>query len=427
MAAPIDEVIIKFIIWGLYFVGVYFSLFWISVLVLGPTGENKKKKVKRYPGVTILLPMYNEEKHVEWTIESVFGLDYPKDKLKVICINDGSKDNTLKILKKLKKKFPITIIDKKNEGKHSALNEGLKKTTTPYFVVLDVDCYVEPHSLKNLIADFDTPNVAAVMPIMKVNKPKNVLQRVQWLEYLINITYKSIMGKLDCIHVIPGPFSVYSTKPVKELGGFKKAHMTEDLEMALRLQDKGYLMKQSLDGVVHTNSPATLKAFVSQRTRWYQGTLLNVKDYKHFLFNRKYGDFGVFHMPLVSIMGILALLGVATAFYLFLKSLYHMVKQWALTNFDFWTYISNYRWNTTLLDLSWQTIFMTTMLLIITFTMVYLSFITTRERLSIFSWFKHFTMFGYYFFIYNLMMGYIWGKVIYKIALRKSNKWEKVN
>ena len=426
MAITIDEQIAKVIVWILYLVGLYFSLFWLSVLIFNPN-DNSKKKRNIWPEVTVIMPMFNEEKHVEWTLNSVYDLDYPKNKLKVICVNDGSTDSTLKILNKLKKKFNFEIIDKKNGGKHTALNAALEKINTAYFACLDVDCYVEKDSLKNLIEEFDHKNVAAVMPIMKVHKPENILQRVQWLEYTMNIFYKYIMGKLDCIHVTPGPFSIYRTLIVKNLGGFRKGHMTEDLEMALRLQNNHYKLKQSLSAIVHTASPKTTKAFISQRSRWYQGTLLNVKDYRHFILNRKYGEFGMYHMPLVAITGILALIGVLTVIYLFIKSSYFSIKRMYMTHFDFWTYITNYRWNTTLLDLDWQVLFLSFILFSLIFIIIYLSFIGTKERISILKNVKYFFMFLYYFFIYKFVMGYIWAKVIWRLISNKSNKWEKVN
>lgn len=425
MAIPIDEQIATFIIWILYFVGFYFSLFWLSVLFLNPE-DNTKKLRKVWPSVTIVLPMFNEEKHVEWTMNSVFALDYPKDKLKVIAVNDGSTDNTLKILRTLSKKYNFIIIDKKNGGKYSALNAALEIIDTEFFACLDGDCCIEPNSLKRIIEEFDNNDVAAVMPIMKVYNPKNILQRVQWLEYIISIFYKYIMGKLDCIHVTPGPLSTYRTSVIKKLGGFRRAHLTEDLEMALRLQEHNYKLKQSLSAIVYTNSPSTVKAFISQRTRWYYGTLLNIWDYKHFLFNRKYEDFGMYHMPLVTITGFLSFLGFLTVIYLFLKECYLTVKRWYMTNFDFWTYITNY-WNTTLLDLDWQGIFYAGVLFSLVFIIIYLSIIATKETRSILLNFKYFFMVLYYFFIYNLLTGYIWTKVLVKILFRKDNSWTKVN
>lgn len=426
MAIAIDEQIAKFIIWTLYFVGLYFSLFWLSVLLFKEQ-KNGKIKIKDWPSVSIILPMFNEEDCIEKTLESVYALDYPKDKLKIICVNDGSTDGTLKLLHKLNKKYDFLLIDQKNGGKHTALNNALKHVESEFFACFDADSFTEKQSLKVMIEEFNTPDVAAVMPIMKVDSPENILQRVQWLEYTMNIFYKSIMGKLDCIHVTPGPFSVYRTKIVKDLGCFRKGHMTEDLEMALRLQDNHYKLKQSLEAVVYTKSPKTTKAFINQRTRWYQGTLLNVKDYKHFLFNRKYEEFGMYHMPLVAITGCLALLGVLTVIYLFIKETYFTIKRMYLTHFDFTTYIENYRWTTTLLDLDWQTLFASSVLFLLIFIIIYLSFIGTKERTTIIRNFKYFLMFLYYFFIYKFIMGYIWAKVIWKIIFKKSNRWDKVN
>lgn len=426
MTIAIDEQIAKFIIWTLYFIGLYYSLFWISVLVLNPQ-PNTKKKRKDWPGVTIILPIWNEERFIEATLDSIYNLDYPKNKLKVICVNDGSTDKSLSILKKLQKKHNFTIINQKNQGKHIAVNNGLKQVDTPFFACFDADSYTQTHSLKVMIEEFDTKQVAAVMPIMKVWKPENILEKVQWLEYTMNVFYKYIMGKLDCIHVVPGPFSTYRTDIVKKLGYFKKAYNTEDLEMALRLQDNHYILKQSLEAVIYTKPPKILKGFIHQRVRWYRGTLLNVRDYKHFLFNKKYGDFGMYHIPLVGITGILAVIGVLTAIYLAIKNSFHTIKRMYLTHFDIWTYITNYRWNTTLLDLDWQVLFSSGVLFLLVFIIIYLSFISSKERINLIKNFKNFLMFLYYFMIYRFLMAYIWIKVIWKIILKKEHEWGKVN
>lgn len=426
MTISIDEQIAKIIIWTLYFVGLYFTLFWMSVLLLNPE-ENSKKKRRVWPEVSIILPMFNEEESIEKTLKSVYNLDYPSRKIKVFCVNDGSTDNTLKILKKLNKKYDFVLINQKNQGKYAALNNALKKINSEFFACFDADSFTEPNSLKDMIEEFDSKQVASVMPIMKVYEPKNTLQYVQWLEYIINIFYKYIMGKIDCIHVTPGPFSVYRTKYVKNLGGFKKAHLTEDLEMALRLQDHHYKLKQSLSAVVYTKSPNHLKAFISQRTRWYQGTFFNIKDYKHFLFNSNYGDFGFFHIPLVAITGFLALLGVLTTTYLFFKETYFMIKRMYLTHFDFITYYNNWHFNSTLIDYNWETIFQSSILLILIFTLIYLSFVGTKERINFFRSIKYFFMFLYFFIIYRFLIAYVWGKVTYRIIFNKKNKWDKVN
>ncbi len=424
MAAPLDEKIIQIIVWILYFIGLYFSIFWLSVFFFKPKPEKKPKKI-RWDGVTFLVPIYNEEDSIKETLESIYNIKYPKDKLKVICINDGSTDNSLKILKELKKKYNFMLISQKNKGKYAAMNRGLKHVKTPFFAVFDADSIAEQNSLKIMMSEFDKPEVAVVMPIMKVYKPKSVLEYVQWLEYLINIFFKYAMGKLDCIHVVPGPFSIYRTDVVKKLGGFRKAHLTEDLELALRLQKHNYKLKQSLDAVVYTKCPQNIKALISQRLRWYHGTMLNIKDYKEFLFNKKYGDFGIFHLPMVTITGFISVLGVSIILYLFLKGMYHTFKRWYLTHFDFWTYLTSWRWNTGILDINYEQLFFTGMIFAMLGLSIYMALVTAKEKAHIFHNIKHFFMFIYYFFIYQILMGYIWLKVAYRLALRKTNKWVK--
>jgi len=427
MAISIGDQLAKFIIDLLYFVGLYFSLFWLSVLLVPPQKKKSGKKSGKWPGVTIIVPMYDEENTIEGTLKSIFALDYPKNKLRVICVNDGSHDNTVSVCKTLQKRFHFELINQKNKGKFAAVNVALEKTTSPFFACFDADSYTEAHSLKNMIAEFDDDKIGAVLPVMKVDNPQNVLQRMQWLEYLINIYYKSIMGELDCIHVTPGPFSIYRTDVVHKLGNFNRAHMAEDLELALRLQENDYIIRQSLTATIHTKTPPKLKGFISQRTRWYQGTLLNVRDYKHFLFNKKYGDFGLFHMPLVAVTGILTFAGVTTAIYLFIKAIYNTFKGWYLTGFDFLTYIKAWTYTFTLLDINFEVLFTGIVLFSLTAWFIYLSLIASKERISQLRQAKYFVTFAAFFSLYQFILGYIWMKVLFRLIFKRENKWDKVN
>ena len=90
----------------MYFVGLYFSLFWLSVLIFKPE-ENKKKKYKfeDLPEISIIMPMWNEEKNLEATIKSLFKLKYPLEKVHLFVVDDGSTDNSYKIAKELQKTF----------------------------------------------------------------------------------------------------------------------------------------------------------------------------------------------------------------------------------------------------------------------------------------------------------------------------------
>lgn len=207
--------IIEIMLWSCYLLSLYFAVFW--VMVFFDTQKRQKKimfnYLRKYPKVSILIPAYNEEDSIIPTIEHVLKLEYPKRKLEIIVVDDGSTDKTAELVKKIQKtNNNIKLIVQENKGKGAALNKGLKCSTGEYFVCLDADSFVKPDALMKLLPLFSNEKIACVLPLLKVKDPKNKLQKMQWYEYIINIFYKELMGRLNCIHVAPGPFSVYKKK-----------------------------------------------------------------------------------------------------------------------------------------------------------------------------------------------------------------------
>jgi cellulose synthase/poly-beta-1,6-N-acetylglucosamine synthase-like glycosyltransferase len=118
---------------------------------------------------------------------------------------------------------------------------------------------------------------------------------------------KKLLGKLDCIHVTPGPFALYKTQILKDVGYFVEDNLTEDLEMALRLQKHNYGITQLIDTYVYTIAPEKFTGWYKQRNRWYKGTLINLFNYRKFFFNTKYGEFGFFQIPMTFISALLSI------------------------------------------------------------------------------------------------------------------------
>jgi len=204
--------VVKILLWATYMVSLYFAIFWFLVLMDGGFKKTKKSKLKNYPDVSIVIPAYNEEKRIRLTLDSVLKLNYPKDRLEIIVINDGSADKTKEVVEGIISKnrdFGIRLISQKNRGKGAALNNGLKKAKGEFFVCLDADSYVKEDALLKMLPEFDKEDIAAVLPLLKVRNPKSLWQKMQWLEYLVNMFYKELMSRLNCVHVAPGPFSVY--------------------------------------------------------------------------------------------------------------------------------------------------------------------------------------------------------------------------
>jgi cellulose synthase/poly-beta-1,6-N-acetylglucosamine synthase-like glycosyltransferase len=261
-----------------------------------------------YPTVTIAVPCYNEAATIESTIESLQQIDYPKDKITIFLIDDGSTDNTWSVLQKFKTYPRIRLFQKENGGKHTALNLALQYTTSEFFGCLDSDSFVDPQALKRIMALFEAdPNTMSVAPAIRVNNPDNILQKAQKVEYDMSIYIKKMIGFIGGINVTPGPFSIFRKKVFDDLGPYVKAHNTEDQEIALRMQEHGYKIDHCPDAYIYTNAPATVPKLYRQRIRWTYGSLKNIIDYRRLLFRKKYGAVGMFTLPsnLVSTFGVI--------------------------------------------------------------------------------------------------------------------------
>jgi len=287
--------------------------------------HEENRQIEMYPSVTIAIPCWNEEKTVAATIKSLLALEYPQDKLKIIVVDDGSKDNTYAIAEKFQTEHPamIRVFKKENGGKHTAMNLALEHTDTELFGCLDADSFVKPVALKVIVSYFNhDKEVMAVTPCIHIRSPKTLVQRVQAVEYLMGTFLRKAYGELDAIQVTPGPFSIFKKEVFDKIGPYKKAHNTEDFEITLRMHKHHMKIMNSHKATVYTVGPATFRGFLRQHLRWARGFLENAIDYRFMFFKKEYGNFGMFTLP-----GALVFVayGIYVAFFLLYHTIYSVV------------------------------------------------------------------------------------------------------
>lgn len=295
------------IFWYIFiFTTLYFEIFLLISLL--EKIDKKKVKADTYePSVTILVPVYNEENTVAKTLYSLLALDYPKEKLEIIVINDGSTDGTLKKLEEFSQKSQIQILSKTNGGKYTALNMGIEMSTYPIIGCLDADSYVYPDALKKIISHFSHEDTMAVTPAMIVGNPSRFIQKMQQAEYHYGNFLRKALASLWALYITAGPFSFFRRTVFEQIGLYKHAHNTEDMEIAIRMQKHHMNIVFAEDALVRTMSPDTLKKLYKQRVRWVSGFFWNIIDYRHMLFNKKYGDLGMIVLPFSIITILFAL------------------------------------------------------------------------------------------------------------------------
>ncbi|MGM5480220.1 MAG: glycosyltransferase [Nanobdellota archaeon] len=398
------------------FFGLFTTIYFLFTL-FQEKNEWWKGDPKECKPVTVCVPCFNEENTVLRTLKSLSELEYDKDKLEIIVVDDGSTDNTYAIAKEFADKqtdTDIKVLQKENGGKYTALNLALEVCRGEFFGALDADSYVSPKSLKRITKYFENSKVTAVTPAMMIGEPKSALQKIQAVEFYLGVLLRKVFALMGSIHVTPGPFSFFRKSFFDEHGGYTKGHLTEDIELSLRIQSKGGIIENALDGYVFTLGENNFKALKKQRTRWYFGFLKNMMDYKH-LFSPKQGNLGVFILPISIISVVLLITSVIYALISLSKEAIHGITNLMAINFD----LSQMKL------FNFKMFFVNTEPYVILGTIglfVTLGFIIFAKRLAK-EKAKKFVSYVYFFLAYWVLYGYWWAVSIYQAFFKKDRSW----
>ncbi len=257
--------------------------------------------LEKYPTITVLVPSFNSGRTLKRSIEAIRAMKYPHD-FRVIVMDDASTDGTIEQIRGIRGVEVVTL--EKNGGKAAALNRGISLCDTDLVACIDSDTYPDPGTLMKAIPYFyRRENVGAVtLYIVVANKAKNLLTRVQELEYYSSFGFVSkIMAKINGLMVTPGPMSIYRRDLLGKVGGYDEHNITEDMEMGLRIQSHGYHIECCTEVLIPTEVPETFKGLYRQRIRWFRGTIFNLHKYGHMMLDTRFGDFGIFSYPAVVI------------------------------------------------------------------------------------------------------------------------------
>ncbi len=325
------------IICAFLFVSLFFEVFLLLTFLENRPALKKKTDSQPiyFPTATVIVPCFNEETSVFGTVESLLALDYPADKLNIMIVDDGSTDNTWNLIQRYKNHPSIQIFRKENGGKHTALNFAISRSTSEIIGCLDADSFVSPNALKDIVAYFTDEKIMAVTPAIKIYRPDNILLKIQKVEHDWGIFLRKMLSFINALYVTPGPFSFFRKEVFSNLGPYRSAHNTEDMEMAMRLQKHSYKIENCHTACVYTVAPSKFSKLFTQRLRWTYGFLKNAIDYRELFFNKQQGNLGFFVLP-VMIISTFSTLWMAGSFLttIFLKTK-TWLGNWQAINFDF--------------------------------------------------------------------------------------------
>ncbi|GGF61985.1 glycosyl transferase family 2 [Paenibacillus albidus] len=352
---------------------VYISLFFIAA---GKLFREKDVKTIQYdvllnselaPPLSILVPAYNEELNIVWSVRSLLSINYKQ--FEIIVINDGSKDATAQALisefkmTEIKSKVQwsglgretkpirgiyrslqhhnLILVDKENGGKADALNVGINVCQYPYFASLDGDTVLDTDAFikvmkpvmdalpgEEIVATGGSVGIAngsyvdsGYLSSDNVFLSRKPLVIMQVIEYLRAFLMGRVgLSRFNLLLIVSGAFGVFKKDWVIEAGGYEPGTIGEDMELIVRLHRSIQEKKSKArivyvtDPVCWTEAPESLKVLHRQRTRWHRGLFESLWKHKIMLLNPRYGRIGMVAMPyfvFVELLGpVIELLGI---------------------------------------------------------------------------------------------------------------------
>ncbi len=236
-----------------------------------------------WPGVSILIPCYNEGQNAIETITYALNVQYPE--FEVIAVNDGSKDDTLEILLSLAQNNPkLKVVNlAENQGKALGLQAGALVSKYEYLVGIDGDALIDPFCLHWIVKHFIRyPQVAAVTGNPRIRNRTSLLGKIQVGEFSSIVgMIKRAQRSFGRLFTVSGVITGFRKAAVHEVGYWSPDMLTEDIDITWKLQSNGWDVRFEPRALVWILMPETLMGLWKQRLRWAMGGVqVMLKNFK---------------------------------------------------------------------------------------------------------------------------------------------------
>lgn len=287
-------------------------------------GEPAARTTTRYwPSVTVLVPCHNEEAVVAAMVTALCRLEYPRHRLQIICVEDGSSDRTGELLDEHAAGTPITVLHRpagQGGGKSGALNFALAQARGEVVIVYDADHRPHPEVVSRLARHFADPEVGAVQGWCRIHNgdasPIARLVEIDYLAgYLVNECGRHLVYRLPAYG---GANCAVRRELLEDAGGWNEDTVTEDTDLTLRLTLRGYQVRYDATAVDEEEAVTTVRHYWRQRYRWARGHQQAWRDFRSAVWrNRRMSLTGklettmfllVFHTPVMAGVGAVLLL-----------------------------------------------------------------------------------------------------------------------
>ena len=270
---------IGFIQGFIFYYPLFMTYLWIIGAIYYYYHWDKETKVDEpptldfYPLVSILVPCHNEEDNICEVMEWLNIQTYPN--YEIIAVNDGSTDNTAKVLESLAQKYDrLRVVHfAENQGKAMGLRMAAIAARGEYFVCIDGDALLDPHATTWLVSHFmDSPRVGAITGNPRIRNRSTLLGRLQVGEFssiigMIKRTQR-IYGR---VFTASGVVTAFRKRALHNVGYWSVDMITEDIDISWKLQTNYWDIRYEPNALCWILMPETILGLWKQRLRWAQG------------------------------------------------------------------------------------------------------------------------------------------------------------
>lgn len=239
--------------------------------------RRKRNVIFGLPTFSVVIPAHNEEHTIARTIQSVIDARYPKDRLEIVVVDDGSTDATYAIAEhyQVVPGLHFKVISQKNAGKAHALNNAMRNHATGELMMcLDADSSLDPQALMNAASYFVDPRTVALSANVKIRATGTLFNLIQMFEYLVCYQMKRAQTVFNIEYIIGGIGSTFRRSALQQVGFYDTDTITEDIDLTMKfllLGNKRHRVIYGSDVIAYTESVLDLGGLIRQRFRWKYG------------------------------------------------------------------------------------------------------------------------------------------------------------
>ncbi len=240
------------------------------------------------PTVTAIIPMFNEGAAIQETLQSIVDSDYPAAKLRIICVDDCSTDDSYEQAQAIARTSGgrLRIIrNRVNLGKRRSIIRAVREAECEVIVSVDSDVVIDTDAIRQLVRRFTDPRIAAVGGWVDVrNKQQNWLTRMQVVKYWYSYFFmKNLEWGFRRVMCLSGCLTAYKRDVLIELEPVLEQRTVlgvpikygEDRFLTRQIVKAGYLTTMTLDARCRTFVPDTLNGYFSQQLRWRRSNIID--------------------------------------------------------------------------------------------------------------------------------------------------------